>query len=59
MYKILYRINETMRRHMSAVIYSEEAGKLVEAVFDSKEEAEQKAREWFEGQCDSYYVKKI
>lgn len=45
MYKIMYRVNETMRWHMSAVVYSEEATAA--------------AREWFEGQCDSYYIKEV
>ena len=59
MYKIMYRVNETMRRHMSAVVYSEEDGKLVEAHFPTREEAESAAQEWFEGSCDNYYVQKI
>lgn len=59
MYKIMYRVNETMRRHMSAVVYSEEAGKMVEAHFPTQEEATTAAREWFEGQCDSYYIKEV
>lgn len=44
MYKIMYRVNETMRRHMSAVVYSEEAGKMVEAHFPTPEEATAAAR---------------
>lgn len=54
MYKIMYRVNETMRRHMSAVVYSEEAGKMVEAHFPTQEEATAAAREWFVN-AFSYY----
>lgn len=59
MYKIMYRVNETMRRHMSAVVWNEEAGKMVEAHFSTLEEAAETARKWFDGQCDSYYIKEV
>lgn len=59
MFKIMYRVKEAIPRHMSAVAYSKEAGKMVEAHFSTQEEAEKKAHEWFDGQCDSYYVKEV
>ena len=59
MYKIMYRVNETMCRHMSAVVWDEIAGKMVEAHFPTMEEATEAAYKWFDGQCDSYYVKEV
>lgn len=62
-YKILYIIRETMRRHQSAVVWDDEAGKMVDAVFASLPEAEAAGHAWFDGswettdKCDHWYIK--
>lgn len=56
-YKILYRTYETMYRHQSAVVWDEDAQKMVDAVFANKATAEAVAQSWFGDEVDSWYIK--
>lgn len=59
MYKVMYRINETMSRHESAVIWDDNVGKMVPWLFTSSEEADELAEDMLANGADSVYIKHV